>query len=93
MSLHAFDLIYYTFTYYNQSTDYTKYGPPAQHAGYSYTIGSGTTMQENQPTAQIAVRHNIFPQMAPYTCTYVMNLFGAGGIDPKVSRLGGAIQL
>ena len=32
----------------------------------SYTIGSGTTMQENQPAAQIAAEHNIFPRMAPY---------------------------
>ena len=32
----------------------------------SYTIGSGTTMQENQQAAQIAAKHNIIPQMAPY---------------------------
>ena len=32
----------------------------------SYMIGSGTTMQEIQPAVQIAARHNIFPQMAPY---------------------------
>ena len=32
----------------------------------SYTIGSGTTMQENQPAAQIAVKHNIFSRIAPY---------------------------
>ena len=32
----------------------------------SYTMGSGTTMQANQQTAQIAAEHNIFPQMAPY---------------------------
>ena len=31
----------------------------------SYTIGSETTMQENQPATQIA-RHNIFLQMGPY---------------------------
>ena len=30
----------------------------------SYMIDSGTTMQENQPAAQIAVKHSIFPQMA-----------------------------
>ena len=42
----------------------------------SYLIGSGTTMQENQPAAQIAAKHSIFPQMAPL---YVMNLLGAGG--------------
>ena len=40
----------------------------------SYTIGLGATMQENQPAPQIAARHNISPQMAPY----VENLFGAG---------------
>ena len=32
----------------------------------SYTIDSGSIMQENQLAAQIAARHNIFPQMAPY---------------------------
>ena len=32
----------------------------------SYMIGSGTTMQENHTAAQIAARHNIFSQMAPY---------------------------
>ena len=32
----------------------------------NYLIGSGTTMQENQPAAQIAAKHSIFPQMAPY---------------------------
>ena len=32
----------------------------------SYTIGSGTTMQENQQAAQIAAKHRIIPQMAPY---------------------------
>ena len=32
----------------------------------SYTIGSGTTMQENQQAAQIAAKHSIIPQMAPY---------------------------
>ena len=41
----------------------------------SYTIGLGTTMQENQQAAQIAAEHSIIPQMAPY----VMNLLGAGG--------------
>ena len=50
----------------------------------SYTIGSGTTMQENQPAAQIAARHNIFPQMAPYMlCIFLVMV----GIDPGVSRL------
>ena len=33
----------------------------------SFTTGSGTTMQENQPASQIATRHNIFPsQMGLY---------------------------
>ena len=32
----------------------------------SYTIGSRTTMQENQQAAQIAAKHSINPQMAPY---------------------------
>ena len=32
----------------------------------SYTIGSGTTMQEIQKAAQIAAKHSIIPQMAPY---------------------------
>ena len=40
----------------------------------SYTIGSGATMQEYQPAAQIAARHNIFPQMAQYMSW----IFGAG---------------
>ena len=57
----------------------------------SYTIGLGTTMQENQPAAQIAAEHNIFYHMAPYMSR---NLFGAGqlvGIDRAVSRLEGKI--
>ena len=41
----------------------TAYWPSMQTSG---TIDSGTTMQENQPAAQIAARHNIFSQMAPY---------------------------
>ena len=32
----------------------------------SYMIGSGMAMQENQQAAQIAAKHNIIPQMAPY---------------------------
>ena len=32
----------------------------------SHTIYSGKTLQENQPAAQIAARHNIFPQMVSY---------------------------
>ena len=56
----------------------------------SYMIGLGMTMQENQLAAQIAARHNIFPQMALYMI-YVMNLFGAGGNRSRVSHLGGEI--
>ena len=48
----------------------------------SYTIGSGTTMQENKPAAQIAAEHNIFPHMAPYmSCNFFLVLVG---IDPGV---------
>ena len=32
----------------------------------SYSIGSGTTIQEIQPAAQIAAKDGIYPQMAPY---------------------------
>ena len=32
----------------------------------SYSIGSGTTMQQNEHAAQIAAKHSITPQMAPY---------------------------
>ena len=55
-----------------------------------YTIGSGMTMQENQPAAHIAAQHNISSSDG---AIYVMNLFGAGmvGIDSGVSRLGGEI--
>ena len=42
----------------------------------SYTIGSGMTMQENQHAAQIAAKHSIIPQMAPYICH---EFLGAGG--------------
>ena len=52
----------------------------------NYTIGLGTTMQENQPAAQIAVKHSFFPQMAPYMSRIFLVLVG---IDPGVSRLGG----
>ena len=54
----------------------------------SYTIGSGTTMQENQRAAQIAAKHSIFPQMAPYMSWIFKVLVG---IDPGVSHLGGEI--
>ena len=54
----------------------------------SHTIYSGTTMQENQPAAQIAARHDIFPQMAPYMSWIFLVLMG---IDPGVSHLGSEI--
>ena len=54
----------------------------------SYTIGSGTTMQENQQAAQIAAKHNIFSRMAPYMSWIFLVLVG---IDPGVSHLGGEI--
>ena len=57
-------------------TGYTEYGPPAQHAGQLYMIGSGTAMQENQTAAQIATEHNI---SLGWRHIYVMNLFCAGG--------------
>ena len=67
---------------------YTKYGPPVQHAGYQHDRFSGTTMQENQQAAQIAAKHNISSQMAPYIPRIFLVLVG---IDPGVSRLGGEI--
>ena len=54
----------------------------------SYTIGLGTTMQENQPAVQIAAKHSFFPQMMPYMSWIFLVLVG---IDPGVSRLGGEI--
>ena len=54
----------------------------------SHTIYSGTTMQENQPAAQITARHNIFPQMAPYMSWIFLVLVG---IDPGVYHLGSEI--
>ena len=36
------------------------------HMQASYTIGSGTTMQENQSLAQVAAIHNSLPQMEPH---------------------------
>ena len=48
----------------------------------SYTIGLGTTMQENQLAAQIAAKHNIFSCMAPYMSWIYLVLVG---IDPGVS--------
>ena len=61
-------------------------GPASMQA--SYTIGSGTTMQENQPEVQIAAKHNIFPQIAPYMSWIFLVLVE---IDPRVSCLGGEI--
>ena len=54
----------------------------------SYTIGSGTTMQENKLAAQIAAKHNNLSRMAPYMSWIFLVLVG---IDPGVSRLGGEI--
>ena len=45
-------------------------------------------MQDNQPTAQIAARHNIFQQMTPQMSWIFSALVG---IDPGVSRLVGEI--
>ena len=60
----------------------TVYRPSTQA---SYTIGSVATVQRNQPAAQVAVRHNIFPQMA----SYVTNRMVLVGIDPGHTRLAG----
>ena len=59
---------------------------PSTKAGY--TIGSGTTKRENQPAAQIAAKHSIFPYMVPYMSWIFLVLVG---IDSRVSRLGGKI--
>ena len=45
-------------------------------------------MQENQSAAQIAAKHNIFPQMASFMS---WNFLVWVGIDPGVSLLGGEI--
>ena len=37
-----------------------------------YTIGSGMTIQENQPASQISAQH-----LSSYGAIYVMNFFGA----------------
>ena len=55
----------------------------------SYTIGSGTTMQDNQPAAQIAAKHSIFPQMVPNMSWIFLVLVG---IDLGVPCLGGKID-
>ena len=57
---------------------------PSKQASYT----TGTTMQENQQTAQIAAKHNIIPQNAPYMSWIFLVLVG---IDPGVSHLGGEI--
>ena len=46
-------------------------------------IGSVTTVQRNQPAAQVAAKHNIFPQMA----AYVTNRMVLVGIEPGHTRL------
>ena len=63
----------------------------------SYMIGLGTAMKENQLAAQIAARHNIFPQMAPYMSWIFLVLVGIdpgqgrparGGVEANASFLG-----
>ena len=46
-------------------------------------------MQENQQAAQIAARHNIFPQMGLYIMSWIFLVLV--GIDPGISGLGGEI--
>ena len=46
-------------------TGYTSYTKSASTQA-SYPIGTGTTIQENQQAAQIAARHNIFPQVVSH---------------------------
>ena len=52
----------------------------------SYTMGSGTTsMQENQQAAQIAAKHCVIPQMAPYMSWIFLVLHGGNrsrGLSP-----------
>ena len=48
------------------------------------------TMQENQPAAQIAASHYIFPQMEPNMSGIFLVLVG---IDPGVSRLDNEIVI
>ena len=74
-----------TFTIKVQVIWNTAHRPSTQA---SYTIASGTTIQENQPAAQIAAKHNIFSCMASYMSWIFLVLVG---IDPGVSRLGGEI--
>ena len=57
------DILPHMFTIKVQVIRNTAHRPSTQA---SYTIGSGTTMQENQQAAQIAANHSIIPQMAPY---------------------------
>ena len=56
----------------------------------TWYIGSRTTIQENQPAAQIAARHNIFfqNQMEPYMSWIFLVL---AGIYPGFTSLGGEI--
>ena len=48
-------------------------------------------MEENQLAAQIATKHNIFPQMVPYNMSWIFLVLM--GIDPGVSCLGGKIVI
>ena len=57
------DWLDYMFTIKVQVIRNTAHRPSTQA---SYTIGSETTMQENQLAAQIAAKHSIFRQIAPY---------------------------
>ena len=75
-NIHSFiksHVTYRTFTIKVQVIRNMAYQPSMQA---SYTICSGMTMQENQPAAQIAARHDIF---SSDSAIYVMNLFGTGG--------------
>ena len=56
----------------------------------SYTAGSGTTIQENQPAAKIAASHTGFSQMVPNVCVSGISMVQVGN-DSAVSRLEGEI--
>ena len=51
-------------------------------------VGLCVCVKGNQPTAQTAARHNIFPQLAPYLSGIVTFLVEN---QPGASRLGGEI--
>ena len=60
---------------YNQSTGFIRNTAHRPNMQASYMKGSGTTMQENQPAAQIAAKHNIISQMvAPWLYCFVVLL-------------------